>query len=48
MTKEELKLINYQSWQNGNKWTDEELDFIIKKDCSCDNGEVVAGGKTRF
>ena len=37
MTKEDLKKINYQSWQNGNEWTDEELEFIIKKDCTCDN-----------
>lgn len=37
MKKEELKNINYSSWQNGNEWTDEKLDFIIKKDCDCDN-----------
>jgi hypothetical protein len=42
MTKEDLKKINYQSWQNGNEWNDKELDFIIKKDCACDNcGESV-------
>lgn len=35
MTKEDLKKINYQSWQNGNKWTDKELDFIIANDCKC-------------
>lgn len=37
--KEDLKKINYQSWQDGNEWTNEELDFIIKKDCTCDNCE---------
>lgn len=42
MTKEDLKKINYQSWQNGNEWTDVELDFIIKKECTCDDcGESV-------
>jgi hypothetical protein len=42
MTEEELKLINYQSWQNGNEWTDDEIEFIIKKNCACDEcGESV-------
>lgn len=36
MTKEDLKKIEYQSWQNKNQWTDEELDFILTKDCKCD------------
>lgn len=37
MTKEDLKNIQYQSWHNGNEWTDEEIDFIIQKECTCDN-----------
>lgn len=42
MTKEDLKKINYQSWQNGNEWTEEELNFIIEHECSCDHcGEGV-------
>jgi hypothetical protein len=42
MNKEELKKITYQSWQNGNEWTDEELEFVIKKNCTCDScGEGV-------
>lgn len=41
-TKEELKQIIYNSWTE-NEWTDEELDFIIKKECSCDYcGELLA------
>lgn len=36
MTKEDLKKITYQSWQNGNEWSEEELDFIMKHDFSCD------------
>lgn len=35
MNKEDLKKIKYSSWQNGNKWSDEELDFIIENDCKC-------------
>lgn len=42
MTKENLKKLNYRSWQNGNEWTDKELDFIIEKECACDDcGESV-------
>jgi hypothetical protein len=37
MNKEDLKKIEYQSWHHGNEWTDEEIDFIIEKNCSCDN-----------
>lgn len=37
MNKDDLKKIEYQSWQNGNQWTNEELDFIIKKKCTCDD-----------
>lgn len=35
MNKEDLKKIKYSSWQNGNEWSDEELDFIIENDCKC-------------
>lgn len=42
MTKEDLKKTTYQSWKNGNEWTDDEIEFIIKKDCTCDEcGENV-------
>ena len=42
MKREDLKKITYQSWQNGNEWTDDEIEFIIKKDCTCDEcGESV-------
>lgn len=37
MNKNQLKQINYQSWQNGNEWTNEDLDFIISKNCTCDD-----------
>ena len=36
MTKDDLKKIKYSSWQNGNEWSEEELDFIMKHDCNCD------------
>ena len=36
MTKNELKKIEYQSWHNGNQWSDSELNFIIKNNCCCD------------
>jgi len=42
MTKDDLKKIEYSSWRNGNEWTNEELDFIIKHECNCDEcGESV-------
>lgn len=37
MNREDLKNIKYPSWQNDNEWTDEEIDFIIQKECTCDN-----------
>ncbi|MDX8563475.1 hypothetical protein OZ664_05635 [Elizabethkingia sp. HX WHF] len=36
MKVEELKNITYCSWQDGNEWTDEQIDFIIKHNCKCD------------
>ena len=39
MKKEDLKKIVYQSWQNGNEWSDEELHFILRHNCTCDECE---------
>ncbi len=39
MTKDELKEIDYSSWRKdeGDGWSEEELNFIIEKDCQCDD-----------
>lgn len=35
--KDKLRKIEYQSWSDGNQWTDEQIDFIIAHNCICDN-----------
>lgn len=39
MNKEDLRKIKYSSWQGSNEWTEEELDFILGKECVCGDCE---------
>lgn len=32
----DLKNVKYQSWGDGDGWTDAEIEFIKSKDCHCD------------